>query len=318
MEWCEEAQAAERAGDWDTAISLVSAHAECCSNDFRAHDNHLWHMDLLVRAERFDQLAELAVTDVHARRRLNRSLHEQGKDAALRHRAEAGDRGALYYLVRSLCAKGRLRDAREAIREIGPENEHAHKILADRTPKGAARRARIIDLDEFEGLFRTFSHSAWRLETRRRYASDEVTDTYRQFVETGVVTWDENDPYCELIRSQTKQGKRVERVRIVDQPPTTGQLYLLNNAIRNSDLGEDIRNVWRTDADRLRLPSEDFWLFDSRLVARLRFDEGDHLVDVELVTEAAEIVRYSVTRYAAWQRAVPHEAFAAKLGSGGE
>ncbi len=189
------------------------------------------------------------------------------------------------------------------------------ELLVDWTPKDATRQARIIDLGEFEGLFRTFSHSAWRLETRRRYASDEVAHTYRQFVETGRVDWDESDPYCELIRPQTAQGKRVERVRIVDQPPTTGQLYLLNNAKRNSALGEDIRIVWRADADRLQLPSEDFWLFDSRLAALLRFDDGDHLVDVELVTEPAEIVRYSVIRDAAWHHAVPHEELAAKLGS---
>ncbi len=180
----------------------------------------------------------------------------------------------------------------------------------------SVHKARIIDLDEFEDLFRTFSHSAWRLETRRRYASDEATDTYRQFVATGRVEWDESDPYCELIRSQTAQGKRVERVRIVDQPPTAGQLYLLNNAQRNSRLGEDIRSLLRADADRLLLPPEDFWLFDSRLAARLRFDDGDHLVDVELITEPAEIVRYSVIRDAAWHHAVPHEQFAAKLSSG--
>ncbi|NUV70179.1 hypothetical protein G6W57_24040 [Streptomyces sp. CAI-121] len=180
----------------------------------------------------------------------------------------------------------------------------------------SVHKARIIDLDEFEGLFRTFSRSAWRLETRRRYASDEATDTYRQFVETGRVEWDESDPYCELIRSQTAQGKRVERVRIVDRPPTTGQLYLLNNAKRNSGLGEDIRNLRRADADRLQLPSEDFWLFDSRHAARLRFDDGDHLVDVELITEPDEIVRYSVIRDAAWHHAVSHEEFAVKLSSG--
>lgn len=189
--------------------------------------------------------------------------------------------------------------------------------LADRTPKDATRQARIIDLGEFEGLFRAFNHSAWRLEARHRYASDEATDTYRQFVETGGVEWDESDPYCELIRSQTSQGKRVERVRIVDQPPTTGQLYLLNNAQRNAGLGEDIRNVWRVDADRLQLPPEDFWLFDSQLAARLRFDDGDHLLDVELITDPAEIVRYSVVRNEAWLHAVRHEEFAAKLSSSG-
>lgn len=42
-----------------------------------------------------------------------------------------------------------------------------------------------------------------------------------------------------------EQGKRVERVRITDEPPTPGQLYLLDNAKRNAALGEDIRNLRR-------------------------------------------------------------------------
>ncbi|RPK56510.1 hypothetical protein EES42_40810 [Streptomyces sp. ADI95-17] len=94
------------------------------------------------------------------------------------------------------------------------------ELLVDYAPRDVTRAARIIDLDEFENLFRTFKHTAWRLETRRRYASDEITDTYRQFAETGSVDWDLEDPYCAMIRAQTEQGKRVERVRIADDPTT--------------------------------------------------------------------------------------------------
>ena len=70
VEWLEKARQAERREDWDTAISLVSAHAECYSADHHAHNNHLWHMDLLARAGRLDELTRLARSDVHARRRL--------------------------------------------------------------------------------------------------------------------------------------------------------------------------------------------------------------------------------------------------------
>ncbi len=76
VEWVEQAKEAEERRDWDTAIALVSAHAECYSADFYAHDHHLWHMDLLARARRTEELAELARMDVHARRRLNRLLRE--------------------------------------------------------------------------------------------------------------------------------------------------------------------------------------------------------------------------------------------------
>ncbi|WP_326791173.1 hypothetical protein OHA79_00120 [Streptomyces sp. NBC_00841] len=91
MEWFEQARAAEQFRDWDAAIALVSAHAECYSTDPYMHDNHLWHMDLLARAERLSELTERALTDVHARRRLNTSLRERGMEAALRNRAEDGD-----------------------------------------------------------------------------------------------------------------------------------------------------------------------------------------------------------------------------------
>lgn len=64
---------------------------------------------------------------------------------------------------------------------------------------------------------------------------------------------------------------------------------------------------------RLGLPEEDFWIFDSRLVARLNFDSDDRLVDVELITEPAEVVRCSLVRDAAWHHAVPHEMFASEV-----
>ncbi|MFJ9721036.1 DUF6879 family protein [Streptomyces sp. NPDC101213] len=173
---------------------------------------------------------------------------------------------------------------------------------------------RIINAnDEFTRLFETFEHTAWRLETRRRYASDEATETWVQFVARQPVLWDHEDDWCHNVRAQTAQGKRFERVRLVDSPATTGQLYLLDNAARNCAAGEDIRNLTRAEAERLRLPTEDFWLFDSRLVARLVFDDADGLVGIELVTEPAAVNRYCQVRDAAWHHAVPYDQFKAAM-----
>ncbi|MBL1098270.1 DUF6879 family protein [Streptomyces coffeae] len=187
------------------------------------------------------------------------------------------------------------------------------ELLVDFGPKEVTRTPRIIDLDDFGKLFEKFEHTAWRLETRRRFASDEATDTYAQFVAGEPVQWDYDHPWCTNVRTQTEQGKRIERVRIVDNPPTTGQLYLLNNAKRNCDVGEDIRNLWRADADRLRLPAEDFWLFDSKFAALLNFDDDDNLLNVELITEPVAVNRYLQVRDAAWHYAVRYDTFAAGL-----
>lgn len=130
MTWFEEAHAAEQSGDWETAIVLVSAHAGCYSTDYTAHNNHLWHMDLLARAGRLTELTGMAGTDDHARRRLNRALRERRMSGMLHERAEDGDRDALYSLVRLLCGTGRTERARETVEEIAPQDQHARKILA--------------------------------------------------------------------------------------------------------------------------------------------------------------------------------------------
>ncbi|MFJ4692930.1 DUF6879 family protein [Streptomyces sp. NPDC088766] len=187
---------------------------------------------------------------------------------------------------------------RNTLVDFGPRDETPRIINAD---------------DEFARLFETFEHTAWRLETRRRYASDEATDTWAQFVANRPVQWDHEDNWCRNVRAQTAQGKRFERVRLVDSPATTGQLYLLDNAARNCAVGEDIRNLTRVEAQRLHLPAEDFWLFDSRLVARLVFDDADGLVGIELVTEPAAVNRYCQMRDAAWHHAVPYDHFKAAM-----
>ncbi|WNZ12182.1 DUF6879 family protein [Streptomyces sp. 11x1] len=185
------------------------------------------------------------------------------------------------------------------------------ELITDWAPKDATRRARVIDLAAFNRLFENFEHTAWRVETRRRYASDEATETYRQYLDEGRVDWDMRSWYCETIRRQTAAGKTVGRVRLLDEPPTEGQRYLMINAVRNTELGEDIRILRRAEAERLRLGNEDFWIFDSRLVARLNFTEADELTDVELTTEPSEVIRYSMLRDAAWHHAVPFRRLAA-------
>lgn len=45
----------------------------------------------------------------------------------------------------------------------------------------------------------------------------------------------------------------------------------------------------------------------------LLFDDADNLVDVELITQPEEVIRYSMVRDAAWHHAVPYEQFAADV-----
>lgn len=119
--------------------------------------------------------------------------------------------------------------------------------------------------------------------------------------------WDLGDPWCQGRREQSALGKRFERVRILDEPPTEGQRYLLDNARRNAAVGEDIRVLRRDKADELLLPAEDFWIFDSRVDALLLFDGSDGMTGVELITTPVDVLRYVQVREAAWHHAVPYD-----------
>ncbi|MFB6567380.1 DUF6879 family protein [Streptomyces noursei] len=160
-----------------------------------------------------------------------------------------------------------------------------------------------------------FQHTAWRLESRRGYADDTGTEEYRQFIRGETTTEDMSHPYYAARRAQADQGKRFERVRVVDNPPTDGQRFLLHRAQFNIAAGEDIRNLYRSDAEQLGLPDSDFWLIDSRTLITLRFDEADCMMGVEISDDPADVVRACQIRDAAWHHAVPNAEFVRRVRS---
>ncbi|GHF36189.1 hypothetical protein GCM10018783_00580 [Streptomyces griseosporeus] len=112
-------------------------------------------------------------------------------------------------------------------------------------------------------LFREFRHTAWRLETRRGYASDRRSPKWQRWqAEEHIAA--EPSAWLESVAAHTAAGKRFERVRLVDEPATEGQRFLLASAPGNVAAGEDIRNLTRTQAEQLRLPDYDFWLSTPR------------------------------------------------------
>ncbi|WP_051813109.1 DUF6879 family protein [Kitasatospora sp. MBT63] len=168
------------------------------------------------------------------------------------------------------------------------------------------------DIQPFECLapyFEDFEHTAFRLETRRGYAVDIGTERYERFLRGEALPFEADNPWHANVRRQTALGKRFERVRVVDDPLTLGQRFLLTSGLGNVDAGEDIRNLPRAEADRLGLPTFDYWLFDSRTLARFHFDGDDNTLGVELITATAQVLAACQARDAAWHHAVPTREF---------
>ncbi|MET7682832.1 DUF6879 family protein [Streptomyces sp. NPDC005423] len=164
-------------------------------------------------------------------------------------------------------------------------------------------------------LFRDFKHTAWRLETRRGYASDRNSPKWPRFLAGEDIACGPDNTWRENVRAQTALGKRFERVRVADEPPSKGQKFLLASAPSNIAAGEDIRLLIRARAQELRLPEHDFWLFDSRVLVRFAFDDEDTTLGVYVTEDPAEVLAACQARDAAWHHAVRTEEFARRVRS---
>ncbi|MEU5091736.1 DUF6879 family protein [Streptomyces sp. NPDC021356] len=171
-----------------------------------------------------------------------------------------------------------------------------------------APRAAAPELQPFSSvahLFREFRHTAWRLETRRGYATDRRSEKWTRWQAGEDIAAEPANPWRQNVAEQTAAGKRFERVRLIDEPATDGQQFLLASAPSNVAAGEDIRYLTRAQAEQLRLPDFDFWLFDSRILARFAFDEADTTLGVYVTEDPAEVLAACQARDAAWHHAVP-------------
>ncbi|MBC3989320.1 hypothetical protein H8N00_10595 [Streptomyces sp. AC563] len=167
----------------------------------------------------------------------------------------------------------------------------------------------LVTGEAFLELFRRFSHTAYRLEVRTAYGIPEEDEPYRLFLagEDPGTGWFE--PWLDLMREQTGRGKRVERVRLIDAPPSDYLRFELWGTPFNLAVGEDIRYLDRAQAQPLGLPDYDYWLFDDQVVARLQFGEHDRFLGVTLSEDPADVARHVRWKGAAWQHAVTYERY---------
>ena len=175
--------------------------------------------------------------------------------------------------------------------------------------------ADLIPFKEIVHLFEDFEHTAWRLETQRGYASDRVSPNWPRFLRGEQFHYDANVWWHANVRAATEQGKRFGRVRLVDDPPTEGQRFLLATGLASVEAGEDIRNLYRSEAQRVGLPEHDFWLFDARIVTEFVIDDAGVTLGVRIHEDAETVLRACQARDVACHYATPTAEFQAQVPS---
>jgi hypothetical protein len=104
----------------------------------------------------------------------------------------------------------------------------------------------------------------------------------------------------------TRQGKRRARVRVLDEPPTDYQRWLVWTSPWYAAVGEDIRYLTRSRAARIGLPlREDWWLLDDNRVIVMRFTEEGEIAGDVLITDPAAVASYRTWRDLAIAHAIP-------------
>ncbi|GAA4682098.1 hypothetical protein Prum_053330 [Phytohabitans rumicis] len=110
--------------------------------------------------------------------------------------------------------------------------------------------------------------------------------------------------WLDMLREARAQGRRFARVRVVTLPLNDYSRFGVWCSQFTNGAGEDIRYLERGKAAALALPDHDYWLFDSRKLVRMHFDDRDAFLGGEVIEDAAEIVKHNYWRDAAWHHAI--------------
>jgi hypothetical protein len=176
--------------------------------------------------------------------------------------------------------------------------------------------APLLSGEDFEALFTTFSHTAFRLEVRESYAGMPYeVKPLRQFL-TGEdpVDLEWTRGYRALVATNAAAGRRSERVRVVTEPWSDYTRFGVWLAAGTNAAGEDIRYLARTHPAVSSLPDQDFWLFDSSGLYVLHFTNDDNLIGAEHITDPMQVIAANAARDTAWHYAEPRDQYAKRHG----
>jgi hypothetical protein len=105
---------------------------------------------------------------------------------------------------------------------------------------------------------------------------------------------------------------------VISEPWTAYSRYALWECLDNLSAGEDIRYMSRGRALGIglpvALPGYGYWLFDSRLLVLLHYDESNAPVPAEILDDPAAVVTHNYWRDAAWHHALPRDEYVRMVG----
>lgn len=159
-------------------------------------------------------------------------------------------------------------------------------------------------------LFDAFERSVFRLEALDVYNVPSDADRLSQFLAGEAMSprTVENDSYLQRTARLAASGRSLSRVHAVGRPLTDYVRYELAAYAGNVEAGEQVLIADRdAHADGLVKLDEDFWLFDDRTVALMRYEPDGTFVEV--VDASDRLEHFLELRDLAVAAAIPYGQF---------
>jgi hypothetical protein len=180
---------------------------------------------------------------------------------------------------------------------------------------GSHRRlTMLITEEEFLNAVRSFTRTAFRFEARDFYALTYEHADLERFLAGSPVPPPELDwyrPWLDRVARWSREGKTISRVRVLAEPPTGYQRWMIWATPWHASVGEDIRYVRRVTARQVGLPMTDWWVLDEEKVIVMHFTADGETDGKELFTDPELVAGYCTWRDLAISNSVVAESIAA-------
>jgi hypothetical protein len=162
-----------------------------------------------------------------------------------------------------------------------------------------------LEGDDWSRMFRDFSRSVFRLETRDLYTMPDEDDEFRRFREGEKPPADLWYPWLDTVAQAVQAGKSVQRVHVVTSPLSAYIRYEAEwGYVFNVQAGEDIRILDLATTPDPGLPTQDFFLFDDAHVVLMHYRDDGTQIGRELL-DTADIMRYVEWKRLALETSTP-------------
>ena len=146
---------------------------------------------------------------------------------------------------------------------------------------------------DFDDVFDSFKHSAFRLEALDTYRDVEEASDFERFLKGELFPESKNAEWCAWVQEQTNLSKEVQRVHVVSMPLTPYMRFEIDwRYIFNESAGERIYIIDRSKLPDLEFPLKDFWLFDDNILFEMSYDSEGRFLSAKADADDSSVVAH--------------------------